>query len=135
LLTNGGNLKEKKKKVMAASFSNYGKNNVQIFAPGVSIISTSPDSKYDKMNGTSFASPITTGVAALVWSYYPELSALELRSILMESAENYSSQKVIQPNEDGYSNKVTFGSLSETGGIVNAYNALLLAEKKVAAKK
>lgn len=134
-LSIGANSKDKKKKVMAASFSNYGKNNVQIFAPGVSIISTSPDSKYDKMNGTSFACPITTGVAALVWSYYPELSALELRSILMESAENYSSQKVIQPNEDGYSNKVTFGSLSETGGIVNAYNALLLAEKKVAAKK
>lgn len=134
-LSIGANSKDKKKKVMAAGFSNYGKNNVQIFAPGVNVISTVPDSKYDKMNGTSFSCPVVSGVAALVWSYYPELSALELKEVLMESAENYSSQKVIQPNEDGEENKVTFGSLSVTGGVVNAYNALLLAEKKVAAKK
>lgn len=134
-LSIGANSKDKKTKLMAAGFSNYGKNNVQLFAPGVNVISTVPDSKYDKMNGTSFSCPVVSGVAALVWSYYPELSALELKEVLMESVEKYTDQKVIQPNEDDQENKVTFGSLSVTGGIVNAYNALLLAEKKIAAKK
>ncbi|MDA9563971.1 S8 family serine peptidase [Flavobacteriales bacterium] len=122
-------------KKLSATFSNYGKNNVHIYAPGVGIVSTVPDSRYDMANGTSFACPVVAGVAALVWSYYPELSASELREILLTSGTSYKKKKVYQP---GYSQdkqiKTKFGKLSSTGSIVNAYNALEAAEKKTTEK-
>lgn len=119
---------------LPATFSNYGKKNVHIFAPGVDIISTTPDNTYEMANGTSFACPVVTGVAALVWSYYPELTALELKEVLMESSLSLKKEKLNLPGEEGVT-PVKFGSLSQTGGVVNVVAALNLADEKVNGKK
>ena len=130
-LTVGANSKDFEDK-MTANFSNYGAEKVHIFAPGVKVISISPDDSYDMMNGTSFSCPVVTGVAALVWSYYPEVSASKLREILMESSVMYKNMKVNLPGsfDDGKVPSVKFGKLSESGGVVNAYYALQMAEKR-----
>ncbi len=70
---------------MVANFSNYGKQNVDIFAPGAKIYSTMPDNSYDFQGGTSMAAPAVAGIAALIRSYYPLLSAPQVKQILMES--------------------------------------------------
>ena len=111
---------------LAASFSNFGESAVDLFAPGVDILSTAPDQEYEKASGTSMAAPITTGVAALVMSYFPGLSATDVKSILMKSVVSYKNQKVIIP---GTEEEVKFGKLSRTGGVVNAYEAVKLAQK------
>lgn len=110
----------------AAGFSNYGQKTVSLFAPGEAIYSTTPANNYKNSQGTSMAAPVVTGVAALVLSYYPELKAEELRNILLESVSNYGDVKVTVPGEK--SKKEVFKKLCSTGGIVNAYNALKLAE-------
>ncbi|QHL85958.1 S8 family serine peptidase [Nibribacter ruber] len=120
---------------LCGEFSNYGKLSVDLFAPGVDIISLAPENRYNKMEGTSFSSPVVSGVAALVWSYYPELTALELKEVLLASTAQYPKQKVYLPNlASANKRKIAFASLSKSGGIVNAYQAMLLAEKKVAEK-
>ena len=119
----------------AAFFSNYGQS-VDLFAPGVNVISLFPGSRYDKTNGTSFSCPITSGVAALVWSYYPELTALELKNILLSSVASHANLKVNQPNKDSQTKTIVrFKTLCKTGGSVNAYKALKAADKFVNAKK
>jgi len=91
-----------------------------------------PENRYSMMNGTSFSGPVVSGVAALVWSYYPELTAIELKDILLKSCTVYPKQKVLLPNlQSSNSMKVKFSTISKTGGIVNAYNSLILAEKVV----
>lgn len=116
-----------------AVFSNYGKDNVDVFAPGVDIYATIPGSKYEALSGTSMASPVTAGVAALVWSYYPELSMKELRKCIVESTVKIHDY-VNLPGSRG-ENQVEFKDLCNTSGVVNAYKALQMAEKIVAAKK
>ena len=127
-----GALSWKKGLFMAASFTNYGKKNVDLFAPGIDIYSTSPDQTYRFANGTSLSAPVVTGVAALVWSYYPQLSAKELKSVILDSAVKYKREKIFLPGEPG--KIVRFGDISVTGGVVNAYRALKLAEKVYAKK-
>ena len=119
---------------LPATFSNYGKTNVELFAPGVDIYSTVPDNKYEANNGTSMASPVVAGVAALVMSYYPELSANEVKQILINSVTVPKSGTVVRPGNSEGIVEVPFSSLSITGGIVNAYNALKLAELQVNSK-
>ena len=115
---------------LVASFSNYGKKNVDIFAPGLEIYSTVPKDKYENLQGTSMASPEVAGVAALVRSYYPKLTASQVKHILMDSGIEFHKD-VNKPIKRGSkAEKVNFDNLSVTGRIVNAYNALLLAEKK-----
>ncbi|MEQ9262084.1 MAG: S8 family serine peptidase [Owenweeksia sp.] len=125
----------KKGKKMVGTFSCYGSEEVDLFAPGVNVVSTKPNNGYDVTNGTSFSCPVVSGVAALVWSYYPELSAVQLKEILMASATDFGKKKVYQPNKEGDKEKIRFSELSRTGGIVNAYEALLLAEKYVSGEK
>lgn len=122
---------QKKGKRMPAVFSNYGKNTVDLFAPGMNIVSTFPENRYDVTNGTSFAGPVVSGVAALIWSRYPELTAMELKDVLLQSTyKKYYKKKVYRPFESkGDREKVRFYELSATGGFVNAYYALLLAEE------
>ncbi|MGH1339022.1 MAG: S8 family peptidase [Aureispira sp.] len=115
-----------------AVFSNYGKKNVDLFAPGVDIYSTVPGSEYDAFSGTSMASPVTAGVAALVWSYYPELTVKELRKVLIESTIK-KSDYVNLPGSGG-EKQVEFGDLSNTSGVVNAYAALKMAEEMTKGK-
>ncbi len=127
---------QKRNKKMKAIFSNYGAKSVDFFAPGVDIVSSYPSNSYKKASGTSFSSPISTGVAALIWSYFPKLTAKELKSILLESVYDVSKRKVIVAGKGKLKDqKVRFKTLSQTGGIINAYAAYKLAENKKLSKK
>jgi cell wall-associated protease len=114
-----------------ASFSNYSADHVDVFAPGVDILSTTPDGGYERFSGTSMASPVAAGLAALIRSYYPELSASQVRDIIMESTIPVEG-KVKKP---GASDMVSFDELCQTGGVINAYKALELAAKTKGKKK
>ncbi|WP_298734669.1 S8 family serine peptidase [uncultured Chitinophaga sp.] len=109
-----------------ANFSNYGRREVDLFAPGVQIYSTVPGgNKYGSASGTSMAAPVVAGVAALVLSYYPDLTAQQLKMVLEKTAVPMPDSLVNKPGTD---EKVPFSELSVTGGIVNAYKALKLAD-------
>ena len=112
---------------LASEFSNYGREQVDIFAPGSDVLSTSPGNEYEAASGTSFAAPVVSGVAALIMSYYPNLSAADVRRIIMESAVPVKEQMVVRPGEEELT--VRFGDLSVTGGVINAYRALRMAEQ------
>ena len=122
---------------MVAGFSNYGKKNVDVFAPGVQIYSTTPENGYEKFSGTSMAAPSTAGVAALIRSYYPKLSASQVKHILMNSGTLIDIE-VIKPGSQSRENptgeKVPFSELSVSGRIVNAYNALKMANYMIQGK-
>lgn len=109
-----------------ADFSNYGAVTVDVFAPGVDIYSSAPGSEYKNASGTSMAAPVVSGIAALVWSYYPEFSAKEIKDIILKSAIPYKTQKI---NIPGTETEAEFSKLSNTGAIVNVFKALELAEK------
>jgi len=122
---------------MVASFSNYGKETVDIFSPGQKIYATVPFGKYKFLQGTSMASPDVAGVAALIRSRFPELTAAEVKQVIMDAGLSPQIM-VIKPEEDGYEGDprlVEFGSLSKSGKIVNVYNAILLAEELSKSKK
>ncbi len=110
---------------VAAPFSNYGTFNVDVFAPGMQIYATVPNNKYKYLQGTSMASPNVAGVAALIRSYYPKLTAPQVKKILMTSGTPL--EETISFGEE--QEKRMFGKASSSGKMVNAYNALLLAEK------
>ena len=116
-----------------ATFSNFGKNSVDVFAPGVDIYSTAPDQEYENASGTSMAAPVTAGVAAILKSYFPTLSARQVRDIIIQSSMKPEKLKVLKPGSK--EEVVPFTDLSRTGGIVNAYEAVKLAEKVVKNKK
>ncbi len=108
------------------SFSNYGKETVDVFAPGVQIYSTTPDNNYQSLDGTSMAAPATSGVAALLMSYYPGLTALQVKDIITKSSRKFENLDVTKPGKPG--EKVNFNELSISGGIINAYEAVKMAE-------
>ena len=110
---------------MAAEFSNYGNKTVNVFAPGVSIYSTIPDSKYMSWDGTSMAAPVVTGVAALLRSYFPKLTAVDIKNIIEKSVTVTSIETVIP----GTKEKAFMDKLCSSGGIVNAFKAVQLAIK------
>ena len=111
---------------LPADFSNYGFQTVNLFAPGVDVRSTDPKNKYGVASGTSYASPVVAGVAALVLSYYPHLTAVQLKEIILQSSRKYPKQKVYYPDT---TKKTKFKKLSSTAGIVNAFEAMKLAEE------
>ncbi len=113
---------------LVASFSNYGKLNVDIFAPGLEIYSTVPKNEYKSIQGTSMAAPEVAGVAALIRSYYPQLSASQVKHILMNSGIKIDFD-VLLPKGDG--KKVPFSDLSVSGRVLNAFNALKMADQMV----
>ncbi|HEX6371790.1 MAG TPA: S8 family peptidase [Longimicrobium sp.] len=113
---------------LAAEFSNYGRGRVDVFAPGVSILSTVPDAGYGRNDGTSMAAPVVSGIAATLLAYFPELTAVQVRQIILESAVRNESQ-VARPGSDG--EQVSFAELSDTGGVVNLYAAIQLAQQRV----
>ena len=114
-----------------ASFSNYGKGNVDVFAPGVDIYSTTPDDNYDSYQGTSMAAPVVAGVAAVLRSYYPDLTATQVKEIIMQSVDPIAG-KVRKP---GTKETVNFSELAVSGGSINALKAVKLAEKTKGKKK
>jgi len=108
---------------LVASFSNYGKELVDVFAPGRKIYSTLPDNSYGNEDGTSMASPVVTGVAALIFEYFPNLTAEQVKSVIEKSVVK-PTIKAIKPGSD---EEASLGELSKTGGIINAYEAVKLA--------
>lgn len=113
---------------LLSSFSNYGKQTVDLFAPGSDIYSTMPGSTYKEQSGTSMAAPVVSGVAALIRSQYPDFTAVEVKQILMESV--VKPEDKVRIRDRGTNRRVLLSDISVTGGIVNAYNALELAAKK-----
>lgn len=112
---------------LVATFSNYGKSNVDVFAPGTKIWSTTPLNEYEYLQGTSMASPAVAGVAAMIRSYYPKLKANEVKQILMDSGLSTSQTVVVGGNSN---NTKPFSDLSKSGKMVNMYNAFIFASKK-----
>lgn len=115
---------------LVAPFSNYGRRSVDVFAPGVKIHSTMPGSTYEDQQGTSMAAPVVAGLAALIRSYYPQLPAVEVKRIIMQSVTRVD-QRVKVTGPDGRSTRVSMNDICVTGGIVNAYRAVQLAEQAV----
>jgi len=111
---------------LASNFSNYGVKNVDVFAPGVKVTSIDTDAEFNTADGTSFAAPVVTGIAALVLEYYPKLSAAQVKQVILQSATPLKGTMVYKP---GTKQLVDFTTLSKSGGIVNAYNALEIASK------
>jgi cell wall-associated protease len=112
------------------TFTNYGKKTVDVFAPGVDVYSTTPKQGYENLSGTSMAAPVTAGVAALLMSYYPNLSADQIKNIIIKSTVKFEDLDVNKPgsSKQGKPETVKFDELSVTGGIVNAYEAVKMAE-------
>jgi subtilisin family serine protease len=121
----------RKGKKLLADFSNYGATTVDLFAPGVDIYSTVPDFNYEDASGTSMACPATAGVCALIRGYFPELSAEEVRELLMNSAVQYK-KKVRIP---GTKTKAKMKDVSISGGFVNAEKAVTYILEKKASEK
>jgi cell wall-associated protease len=113
-----------------AGFSNYGKKNVDLFSPGTAIYSTVPDGKYGNAQGTSMACPAAAGVAAILRSYYPDLSATQVKDIMEKSVMKQEGE-VYKP---GTTEKVPFSTLCVSGGTVSAPSAVEMAEKTKAKK-
>ncbi len=110
---------------VVAYFSNYGKTQVDVFAPGVDIFSTLPGGNvYGSESGTSFASPVTAGLAALILSYFPDLTPQQVKFAIEKSVTPFATFKVTRP---GGEEQVDFKDLSKSGGLVNAYEAIKLA--------
>lgn len=112
--------------------SNYGKRCVDLFAPGVDIYSTVMDDNYKKMGGTSMAAPVVSGIAALVWNYFPELTVKQLKQVLLEGVSPLGEVLKPQPRTSVVKRvSVKFSELCATGGVVNAMKAVQLAENLV----
>jgi subtilisin family serine protease len=112
------------KKNLAASFSNYSEKHVDIYAPGLEIMSTVPQSEYYETQGTSMACPMVSGVAALLKGYFPELTMFQIRDIILKSGQDVSDMETPLP---GDTKMVPFKALCETGKIANVYNAVEMA--------
>ena len=106
-----------------ARFSNYGKKSVDLFAPGVDIYSTVPKNKFKKESGTSMSCPTVTGVAALLMSYFPDLTSIQILDIIKKSTRKFDGLRVRKPG----GGKIDFSELSNTGGLINAYEAVKMA--------
>lgn len=111
---------------LVANFSNYGKNNVDVYAPGVKIYATTPNNEYQYLQGTSMASPNVAGVAAMIRSYYPDLSAKQVKEVIMASGTTMSSDVIVGGNPK---DKRPFDALSKSGKIVNGFKAMEMAKK------
>ncbi|WP_433764353.1 S8 family serine peptidase [Flavobacterium ginsenosidimutans] len=123
---NVGSTTKKFGPALVSDFSNYGKQNVDLFAPGEDIYTTCAENKYDFDSGTSFSAPMVTGTAALIWTYYPKLTAKQVKQIILDSGTPYNFEVILPGTTD---KKVPFADLSKTGKVLNLYNAMQLAEK------
>jgi subtilisin family serine protease len=109
---------------LTAGFSNYGKDLVDVFAPGVRIYSTVPGGNtYQNLQGTSMASPVVAGLAAFILEYFPHLTPAQVKEVIEKS----SQKPAIKAKDPGTKKEVDFSELSRSGGLVNAYEAIKLA--------
>lgn len=113
-----------------ADFSNYGKNNVDVFAPGVKIYSTVPNiNGYERLQGTSFSAPIVSGIAALLRSYFPTLTAIQTKQIIESTVSIPKYEKGTSIIIHNSSLPTQLKDACKTGGIVNAAKAVEYAFK------
>jgi subtilisin family serine protease len=112
---------------LVAEFSNFGKKNVDVFAPGVKVNSTVPNSAYEDNDGTSMAAPMVSGLAALLRSYFPKLSALQVKTLILNSV--YKVPQKVKVVEYGRTERVSFSDVCSSAGVVNAYTAVADALK------
>ncbi|MFO8055488.1 MAG: S8 family serine peptidase [Bacteroidales bacterium] len=112
---------------LAASFSNYGKESVDLFAPGVDIPALNTNNRFRTISGTSAAAPVVTGIAAMIKTYYPSIQPHNLRKILIESVTDYSQVNVFVPGSDNVS--LPFKRLCKSSGVINAVEAVKLTKK------
>ncbi len=126
----------KKDETLPAFFSNYGKKTVDVFAPGHEIYSLKPNNSYESNSGTSMAAPMVTGLAALLKSYYPQLSTKEIIDVILKSGTDMKKEKIFVPGgkKKVLSKKTKFKKLSKSGKVINVYQAVLLADE-IANKK
>ena len=109
---------------LTASFSNYGKKEVDVFAPGVRIYSTVPGGNtYQNLQGTSMASPVVAGLAAFIMEYYPKLTPQQVKMVIEKSSQDPG----VKVKDPGTGEEVSLGDLSKSGGVINAYEAIRLA--------
>lgn len=111
---------------LVANFSNYGKSSVDVFAPGVAIYSTAPNNEYRNAGGTSMASPAVAGIAAVIRSQYPKLTASEVKHVIMDSGLTTSARVVLGGDTE---ETKAFAETTVSGKMANLYNALILASK------
>ncbi len=111
---------------LVANYSNFGKSNVDVFAPGSKIWSTTPNNTYEFLQGTSMASPEVAGIAAIIRGYYPQLTAPEVKQIIMDSGLSTEATVIVAGERN---NTQEFKELSASGKMVNLYNALILADQ------
>ncbi|WP_052259434.1 S8 family serine peptidase [Flavobacterium sp. KMS] len=123
---NVGSTSSRLDSTFVSRFSNYGKQNVDLFAPGEEIFTTFKNNKYGTDSGTSLAAPMVSGTAALIWSYYPNLTVQEVKQIIMDSGTTYDLEVIVPGTKD---KKVPFSELSKSGKVLNVYDAMQLAEK------
>ncbi len=121
---NVGSISKRVDSTFVSKFSNYGKNNVDIFAPGEDIYTATSDNGYAFDSGTSLSAPMVSGTAALIWLYYPKLTASQVKQIILDSGVSYDLEVIVPGTKD---KKVKFSELSKSGKVVNVYNALLMA--------
>jgi subtilisin family serine protease len=119
---NVGGITHKMDSTLVSSFSNYGVAQVDIMAPASAIYSSDPDNTYSSSDGTSFASPMVAGTAALLKSYFPKLTAVQLKEIILTSGTKLDIM-VKRPGDDKNEPLVPFSTLSKTGSILNTYAA------------
>lgn len=110
---------------LPTGFSNYGKQQVDLFAPGEDILSTVPGGGVKREDGTSMAAPVVSGVAALLLTYFPTLTPADVREIILQSVRTFPDAMVPLPGGEGQ--RVPFAALSRTGGLLDAYAAVKLA--------
>lgn len=123
---NVGSISKRTDSTMVSPFSNYGKENVDIFAPGEEIYVAKPNNEYGYDSGTSLAGPMVSGTAALIWLYYPKLTVHQVKNIILESGISIDKMVVKPGTKD---EMVPFSDLCKTGKILNTYNAMMLAKK------
>jgi subtilisin family serine protease len=123
---NVGSISSRLDSTFVSAFSNYGKQNVDLFAPGEEIYTTASGNSYLSDSGTSLAGPMVSGTAALIWSYYPKLTVQELKQIILDSGTAYDIELIVPGTKD---KKVPFSELSKSGKVLNVYNAMQMAEK------
>ena len=127
LLTVGAST-ESVKGGLAADFSNYGNKSVDIFAPGQDIYNAIPNNKYKKLDGTSMAAPMVSGVAAMLKSYYPQLSMKQIKEIILKSSKYYGNTMQRLP---GSEQTIKFKQLSRSGAIVDLLRAIKTCESLI----
>jgi cell wall-associated protease len=127
-----GALNVKKGSGMVAPFSNYGKKEVDVFAPGMKVYAPVPGDNYAPLQGTSMASPVVAAIAALIRSQYPSLTAVQVKEAIMNSVTPIQDEVIIPGSK---TEKTKFSNLCVSGGIVNVFNALSYASKMKGKKK